>query len=243
MENQKLKKMNVAGYTGNYKKNEQILLNGGAVRITTWVGSGRWTRYYQCKCPAAVPGYDLVLCNDAPRGGQLGNYMAATKSGDKTAERAQFIKEFRKNWRENVRKQFNRSEEGLRKRVADAVTIVADVPAPVGDSRYYINGYHGCGVYRLAISSGKIVATLHGGYGDSKPDGVDYSAWVEAVNKYITEKIGGDLSMIKADGSCGQFFLRNEDDATLIDAKQYAVPHAYGRGNMGYYHLNTQINY
>jgi len=37
--------MKVNAYTGNLRKNTAILQDGGAVRITTVSGSGRWTSY------------------------------------------------------------------------------------------------------------------------------------------------------------------------------------------------------
>ena len=117
----------------------------------------------------------------------------------------------------------------------------------VPDPRYYINGYHGCGVYRLAIQGGRIVATLKGGYGQSKPEGVDYSAWVRAIDAHIQESAvvygAGEWRMVKADGSGCQFFLRDEDAAELLAVKEYNVPAPNGDGNMGYAHHNIQVAY
>lgn len=131
--------------------------------------------------------------------------------------------------------------------VADQVDIIADKPAPAGDNRYWINGYHGCGVYRLAIKAGRIVATIKGGYHDSKPySAIPTDMWVEAINTYLQDRLG-EYTMVKADGSGCSFFLRDGADALLsidtiaINTKEYNVPAPNGDGSNGYTHRNIEI--
>jgi hypothetical protein len=121
------------------------------------------------------------------------------------------------------------------------IDIISEKPAPEGDNRYYVNGYHGCGVYRLAIINGRIVATIHGGFHNSCPNGTDQEKWLKAILAYVREKCGNDVKFVKADGSGCEFFLRDEDDAELIAVKEYNVPAPNGNGNMGFMHHNVQV--
>lgn len=119
--------------------------------------------------------------------------------------------------------------EELKKRV----DIISDLGDPGVDFegkplQYYINGYHGCGVYRLAIHNGKIVATIKGGYFDSAPFMTDKSKWAKAINEYLKEKLGESFNVVKADGSGCMFFLRYGEDAHLLPTKEYNVPSTYG---------------
>lgn len=238
MKNQaQLTTMKVNAYTGNLRKNTEILTNGGAVRITTVSGSGRWTSYYTCQYPSQVEGYDLVEMNDAPRGGKTGRYIAATKPGDKTYERAQFIRTFRRNWLSKIQRELANTPEAIRAAVMNKVVVLSDVPAPEGDERYWINGYFGCGVYRLVIQAGRIVASIYGGYHNSIPYGVDYNKWHDAIISYLNERLGDDYSIVKADGSGCDFFLRHSEDAGLIHTAQYNVPSMH----FPYTHENIQI--
>jgi hypothetical protein len=226
-----LMRMTVEPYQGSYKKNLEILSAGGAVHITTKAGQ----KYYTCSYPSVVEGYDLVLCNDAPRGGKTGNYIAATKAGDKTYERLEFVKRWRYLHRDKIRKNWNNSDAGLRHWLAISVDIISELPAPKPDQPYYINGYHGCGVYRVAVQNGKIVATLHGGYHNSCPWGVDSFTWKVAVLNYLKEKLDNDFEIVKADGSGCTFFLREplED----VEVKEYNVPSIYPP----YVHHNIEV--
>jgi hypothetical protein len=223
--------MTVESYTGSYKKNLEILSAGGAVHITTNAGQ----KYYTCSYPSEVEGYDLVLCNDAPRGGRTGDYIAATKAGDKTVERVEFIKNWRYHHRSEIIKLFNRSNKGLRLHLINAVNILSELPPAKEGQAYYINGYHGCGVYRVAIQHGKIVATLHGGYHNSCPWGVDNFTWEIAVLTYLKEKLGNDFEIVKADGSGCMFFLR--ESVEDVPVKEYNVPSIYPP----YVHHNIEV--
>jgi len=120
--------------------------------------------------------------------------------------------------------------------VKKAVVIISDVPCNNDDPRYYINGYFGCGVYRLAIKDGKIVATIYGGYHNSKPYNTDKSKWVSAIDSYLKDRLGSNYQLVKADGSGCQFFLRNENDG--IETINYFVPNANGG-----IHENIQVAY
>lgn len=130
----------------------------------------------------------------------------------------------------------NDLEQDLKKKVL----IIADMPAPEGDDRYWINAYRGCGVYRLAIRDRMIVATVYEGFYDSTPLHVDPKVWKDAVIAYVKERCG-EVVWVKADGSGTYFFLRDAQDAKLIKVKEYDVPSPCGIGNKGRYHHNIEI--
>jgi hypothetical protein len=120
------------------------------------------------------------------------------------------------------------SPEFLRKMLCEKIDIISEKPAPEGDGRYYINGYHGCGVYRLAVKEGKILATIHGGFHNSKPYGTEDDVWLNSIKSFLNEKIGEGYKLIKADGSGTYFYVRYSEDACLLNVKEYDVPSAYG---------------
>ena len=84
-------------------------------------------------------------------------------------------------------------KEELNKYLNSKVDIISEMPAK-DDEKYFINGYHGCGDYLLAVLEGKIVATIHGSYANTlvfKPyeDG-DIRTWINFVKEFFTEKFG-----------------------------------------------------
>jgi len=120
------------------------------------------------------------------------------------------------------------------------------------DNRYWLNGYRGCGVYRLFFENNKIVASLPGGYGRSLPYNkfyqLPYGDWVQFVNSYVKNKMNNSVVVAKADGSGTYFYLRGDavkikednflsDEIVSIDTNNYYVPDI--RGGM---HLNMEIN-
>lgn len=138
--------------------------------------------------------------------------------------------------------------ENIMTEVKKAVEFIEDLPLPEpGDERYWINVYHGCGVYRLVIKDGKIVASLKGGFHDSCPYGIDKQRWYDAISLYLTERLGEQgyenpkWRFVKADGSGTYFYLRDPDDEVLIKTKNFTVPAPNGDGNMGFNHFNQQI--
>lgn len=257
MKKTNLTSMRIEGYQGNFNKNYDILSNGGAVRITHVVGSGKWSSYYTCQFPHSVSGYDIVVMNDAPRGGQLGNYVAATKFGDKTIERAEFVKRFRKIWKTKLEREFCNSNEFIKRAAKEAVNIVGrrmfenyglteeqflkstynDGTGLKGFHAQQDDGYRGCGVYRVAIKDGKIVATVYGGYHNSCPYLVDIQKWIPAISAELSQY--GEV--VKADGSCCSFFLREIPITESIQVKEYDVPAPYGNGNLGFMHHNIEV--
>jgi hypothetical protein len=231
-----LKSIKIHGYTVRKAEQEAILKAGGAFQYGTYHGSGRWTKAHYASIPSHIEGFDLVTLNNAPRGGCTGAYVAATRPGDKTHERAEYIRQFRKEWRDKVYIVRANLPGNIRKAIEDAVQFVADFPEPENDNRYYIGVYHGCGVYRLIIQTGKIIGSIYGGYHDSCPYGVDPQKWYDAICDYIKERVTGQYTIVKADGSGCQFFLRDSEDSELLAVKEYDVP-AYPCG----IHHNIQI--
>lgn len=126
--------------------------------------------------------------------------------------------------------------ENIRAAARKAINVVADNPYP-DPARYYVNCYNGCGVYRVAIRNGKITATLYGGYHNSCPMDIDLEKWVPVVREEM-EKQG---TVVKADGSGTQFFLRESPKPGLIETKKYNVPAPHGDGSHGYIHQNIQV--
>lgn len=104
------------------------------------------------------------------------------------------------------------------------------------DGRYWLSAYAGCGPYQLVVQSGRIIASLPGGYHDSCPLGFNKEAWRRAVVAAIDERVDGDYQMMTADGSGCHFYLRNSEDAKYLKVREYEVPSVHG----GYVH-NIEI--
>ena len=51
---------------------------------------------------------------------------------------------------------------------------------------------------------------------------------MQALTAAIAEKVTGEYHLIKADGSCTYFYLRNHEDAQYLSVKEYDVPSVYG---------------
>lgn len=168
-----LTRMRVEHYTGSFKANKEILQRGGAVRTTTVHGSGRWSSYYKCQYPHSLTGWDLVELNDAPRGGALGNYIAATKPGDKTVERAEFVRQFRKQHRAYVHANM---EENIIAEINRRIYLISNSNA----HRIYEYEY-------VLVKDGKAIAAF---WKTTTPDYVDSKKWDAILNRYLTEKFG-----------------------------------------------------
>lgn len=99
--------------------------------------------------------------------------------------------------------------------------------------RYWINAYHGAGVYRLIVLDGKIKGSIYGGFHDCNRSlntvVAGYLSFKRAIEEIIEEKLGTDkFQMLKADGSGTSFFLRNPEDKKFLKTKEYEVPSAQG---------------
>lgn len=101
------------------------------------------------------------------------------------------------------------------------------------DGRYWLGAYRGAQVYRLIVKDRRIVGSIPGGYHDScRLCGVCDEAWRLALVEAVAEKVGNDVAIIKADGSGTYFYLRNSEDAKLLNVREYDVLSAEG----GYHH-------
>lgn len=96
------------------------------------------------------------------------------------------------------------------------------------EGRYWLNAYAGAEVYRLIVQNGRIVGSIPGGYHNSRPLNSSVEAWMHALESAIAEKVTGEYRLIKADGSCTYFYLRNQDDAKYLSVKEYDVPSVNG---------------
>lgn len=138
----------------------------------------------------------------------------------------------------------------LEKHLLKSLTIIQGNEY-VGDERYWLNGYFGCGVYRLFFVTGKVAATLKGGYGQSIPYNrfyqFSYGAWVQFVNGYVKSKLSNNVVSAKADGSGTYFYLREEafaigDDNFLLSESQSIETNNYTVPNVnGGMHLNLEV--
>ena len=96
------------------------------------------------------------------------------------------------------------------------------------EGRYWINAYAGAEVYRLIVQNRRIVGSIPGGYHDSRPLHCSIEAWMQALTAAIEEKVTGEYSLIKADGSGTYFFLRYHEDAKYLTVKEFDVPSIHG---------------
>lgn len=101
------------------------------------------------------------------------------------------------------------------------------------EGRYWLSAYQGAGVYRLIVSDGKIRGAIYGGFHDCRRGVrgriVGDLAFTQAIYKAVEKRLGTkDFHLLKADGSGTFFYLRNSDDAVLLDTKEYEVPSANG---------------
>jgi hypothetical protein len=97
--------------------------------------------------------------------------------------------------------------------------------------RYWLNVYHGAGVYELIIQKGRIVGSIFEGFYPTIPQEDGHNAitrnqWIEVLTKVINERLGDNWHFVKADGSCCAFFLREDtnDDELRYYIKEYKVP-------------------
>lgn len=129
-------------------------------------------------------------------------------------------------------------QEALSLIEAEAASLIPDARAAIRwcrpedendpEGRYWLNSYVGCGVYRLIVKNGRIVGSIPGGYHYSRPLNTRLEAWMQAITAAIAEKVTGEYRLLKADGSCTHFYLRNHDDAQYISVKEYDVPSVHG---------------
>lgn len=100
------------------------------------------------------------------------------------------------------------------------------------EGRYWLSAYHGAGVYRLIIKNKKIQGAIYGGFHDCdrsvKSMACSDEAFVKALEKVVSDKIGTGFHFIKADGSGTLFFLRYAEDEQFLETKEYDVPSATG---------------
>lgn len=98
------------------------------------------------------------------------------------------------------------------------------------NGRYWLNAYHGCGVYRLIVKDGRIQGSIMDGLHGSCPYQVDVNEWIKTLTEVITEHLkSSDFKLLKADGSGTYFYLRYSDDAQYLnDVREYDVPSVYG---------------
>ncbi len=110
------------------------------------------------------------------------------------------------------------------------VEWVTDESKDDKDGRYWLNVYHGAGVYELIIQNGRIVGSIEEGFYPTIPQVDGHNAitreqWIDAITEVINERIGDNWHFAKADGSGTYFFLREcpEDEELRSYVKMYMV--------------------
>lgn len=130
------------------------------------------------------------------------------------------------------------TKEMVRESAEKAISWVTEAWKDDKDGRYWLDAYHGCGVYQLIIKNGRIVGSIYDGFYGSRPYFRDYEEvtrqeWIDALTEVISEKIG-EFTFAKADGSGTYFYLREPMEG--VQVKEYDVPSVHG----GYHH-NIEI--
>lgn len=230
-----------AAMSNNFSKNTrsylQQLSQCGYVRTGYYQGSGRHTR--------AIDDTNMVVNalrtlhiahaqgNDAPRGGVSGNYVIITSEA--------VMKEIGKtgNW-QTLRKNAGREWKYIKQHPYTHAELLAHAESRLSwvnkedendeDGRYWISAYHGCGVYELVIKDGRIAASLAEGFHWTRPTADNRitptrEEWIAALSEVVTAHIGTGFHWAKADGSGTYFYLRDEEDAELLqNVREYDVP-------------------
>lgn len=90
---------------------------------------------------------------------------------------------------------------------------------------YWLNAYRGARVYRLIVKDRRIIGSIEDGFYGSNPYlGLDKETWRQALIAAVEERVGKGCQFLKADGSGTYFYLRNHEDAQLLDTRVFEVP-------------------
>lgn len=171
--------------------------------------------------------------NDAPRGGVTGNFVIITseavmKEIGKSIEYKALAQVAGREWKYVKPTAYTHDE--LVARAEKELSFTSKEDENDEDGRYWLNCYHGCGTYELAILNGRIAASLYYGFHPTLPRGENRIApsreeWIAVLSEVVTAHIGEGWQWAKADGSGTYFYLRNEEDAELMsEVKEYDVP-------------------
>jgi len=241
------------------------LASNGYVRTGHYTGSGRHTRSVsnQKSVMAMLEelGINYAYGNDAPRGGVSGEYIVLTslktlreigadmkvcremiKNGNSWTKPHKLTKEVLNETAEKAISWTEKNEDGYGWYV-DKGEGTKFYNLEKDDNRYWLNCYHGCGVYELIIVDKKIVGSIYGGFHGSIRTKFGYETpnmdqWMEALKAVIERRIGNDYKFIKADGSGTYFFARNWcEDSEFVNTKEYDVPDLQNGG----LHHNAEI--
>ena len=214
------------------------LAQSGYVRTGHYTGSGRHTKAVDQTGDVVIALKRLQIShaqgNDAPHGGVVGNYVVLTSEAlmkliGKTDTYRKLRKQAGVEWKYIVQKPYTDKEllELARKKIDWVTDEYKDDP----DGRYWLNVYHGCGVYELIIEHGRIVGSIFNGFHPTIPCAdnrisPERETWIETLKKAICERIGNAWHFEKADGSGTAFFLREapHDEELQKYVKEYDVP-------------------
>lgn len=228
----------------------QLLSQQGYAHTGYYQGSGRHTKAIDKTNEVVSALRSLRIAhaqgNDAPRGGVSGNFVIITseavmKEIGKSDEYKKLNKIAGSEWK--YVKQTPYTHEELISRAMKELSFVNKEDENDVEGRYWLNAYHGCGTYELVIKNGRIAASLYCGFHPTIPQGKNRISptreeWIAALAEVVTSRIGEGWQWVKADGSGTYFFLRNMEDAELLDeVKWYDVPDMMNGG----LHRNIEI--
>lgn len=224
------------------------LLNYGRCYCGLYEGTGRHTKAVDfsddIKSLLRDANIRHAWGNDAPRGGVTGQFvMIDDKSFLRSIGRSRLIEKlddiaiFNK-WQ----KPKKWTEDELLEYATEAISWCEEKDEADENGRYWLNIYHGCGVYELIVQNGKIIGGIYGGFGQTIPrkqgkEDATRQQWINTLKNVIASRIGEHFDFVKADGSGTHFYARSIDDLEKLSNKRvYHVPDAHGG-----MHLNIEI--
>lgn len=230
-----------AAMSNNFMKSTrnylQQLAQDGYARTGHYEGNGRYSRAIddtQNVCNALRSLHiSYAVGNDAPRGGVNGNYVviisdAIMNAIGKTDVYRKLRKSAGREWKYVKKHAYTHAE--LLQLAEERLSFVAKEDEQDEEGRYWLNVYHGCGVYELVIKDGRIAASLPEGFHWTIPTANDRISpsreeWISVLAEVVNARIGEGWKWAKADGSGTYFYLRDEEDIELLqDVKEYDVP-------------------
>lgn len=231
------------------------ILQSGFARTGKYQGRGRYAKAVNNTEDVCSALRTLRIAhatgNDAPRGGVMGCFVILTSEAVmKEIGKTAAYKQLRRmaglrcgdiEWKYQKPKGYTRDE--LVARAEQELSFVNAEDEKDEDGRYWLNCYHGCGTYELAVKDGRIAASLHQGFHPTLPRGKNRIAptreeWIAVLSEVVAAHIGEGFHWVKADGSGTYFYLRNDENIKLLSkVKEYDVPDMVNGGG----HHNIEI--
>lgn len=211
--------LNSANFNKNTRSYLQQLAQSGYVRTGHYQGSGRHTRAIDDTESVCSALRSLRIAhaqgNDAPRGGVSGKYVVLTsETVMKEIGKTETYRTLRKNagreWKYIKQHAYTHAE--LIAHAENRLSWVKKEDEQDADGRYWLNAYHGCGVYELVIKDGRIAASLAEGFHWTRPQSDNRitptsEEWIAALAEVVTARIGEGWTWANAEGSGTYFYF------------------------------------